>query len=102
MIDPLAATLTESALASLDARITHAVDRRLRELLPEELEHASSSPWFVTKAAATYLGISENALRLRVRAGLVDAHRDSAGRLRFHRDDLDRSITPEPPKRARR
>jgi hypothetical protein len=32
----------------------------------------------------------------------VHAHRDPAGRLRFHRDDLDQSMSPEPEKRPRR
>jgi hypothetical protein len=102
MIDPLAAVLTEPALASLDARIAQAVDTRLRELLPDELERARSSPWLDTKAAAAYLTITENALRLRVRAGLVEAHRDRAGRLRFHRNELDREMTRDYPRRARR
>jgi hypothetical protein len=56
MSDPLAATLTESALASLDARIAHAVDTHLRELLPDGLERARSSLWLDTKAAVVYLG----------------------------------------------
>ena len=63
---------------------------------------AQLTPWLDTKRAAAYLGISENALRLRVREGLVAAHRDGAGRLRFHRDELDRSMRPEPPRRRKR
>jgi hypothetical protein len=102
MTDTLSAMLTESALAALDARIEHAVDIRLRKMLSVELERAHMSPWLDTKSAASYIGITQNALRLRTRAGLVQAHRDGAGRLRFHRDELDLAMRPEPPRRARR
>ena len=59
----------------------------LQEHLPAEIERAQLTPWLDTKHAAVYLGITENALRLRVREGLVPAHRDGAGRLRFHREN---------------
>jgi hypothetical protein len=89
-------------VSAFERRIDAAVERRLQQVLQAAIDAAALSPWLDTRHAARYLGISENALRLRVRADLVRAHRESAGRLRFHRDDLDRSMTPEPPKRARR
>jgi hypothetical protein len=75
--------------------------------LPEVSSHTSTnglaaSPWMNTRAASNYLAITENALRLRVREGLVQGHRDGAGRLRFHRDELDQSMRPEPPRRRKR
>ena len=100
--DPLGAVLTPAAIAALDAHIARAVANVLRELLPRELERANAFPWMNTYAATRYLGITENALRLRSRQGLVQAHRDGAGRLRFHRDELDHSMRPEPPRRRRR
>jgi len=57
MSDPLTATLTESALASLDARIAHAVDTRLpRATARRTRACARSSLWLDTKAAVVYLG----------------------------------------------
>lgn len=100
--DPLAVVLSEAALAALERRIESAVDQRLHKILPATLMQAHLSPWLDAKNAAAYLGISENALRLRVREALVPTHRDTAGRLRFHRHDLDRSMSPEQPRRTRR
>jgi hypothetical protein len=99
---PLAVTFTDAALTALDARIEELVERRLRDLLPAALKRVGSTPWLDTNAAAAYLTITENALRLRVRAGLVVAHHDPAGRLRFHRDDLDHAMTPVYPRGAKR
>jgi hypothetical protein len=101
-IDPLAAVLSAAAQDALRARIEENVKCQLRRELPEAIASAMLTPWLDTKHAAVYLGITENALRLRQRAGLVKTHRDPAGRLRFHRDDLDRSMSPEPDKRPRR
>jgi excisionase family DNA binding protein len=100
--DPLETVLTASALDALTARIEATVDRRLNQVLARTIASATSSPWLNTKQAAAYLGISENALRLRVREHLVPAHRDGAGRLRFHRRDLDGTMTPEAPRRRQR
>jgi excisionase family DNA binding protein len=100
--DLLVTALSERALAQLEQRIEVVVARLLRELLPAEIERAQLTPWLDTKQAATYLGVSENALRLRVREALVSAHRDGAGRLRFHRDELDQSMRSVPPRRRRR
>jgi hypothetical protein len=52
--DPLAATLTVSALAALDARIERIVTTVLGELLPAQLAHQRLSPWLDTAAAADY------------------------------------------------
>jgi excisionase family DNA binding protein len=93
--------LSSPALAALDAHIEHAVERQLRHRLPAALERTRLSPWMATATAASYLGISENALRLRVREGLVPAHRDGAGRLRFHRVELDQTMNAEPRRRRR-
>jgi hypothetical protein len=100
--DALAAALSEAALEALERRIEAIAGQRLKDLLPQAIERARLTPWLDTAAAAAYLGVTSNALRLRQRAGLVKSHRDSAGRLRFHRDDLDRSMTPEPDLRPRR
>jgi excisionase family DNA binding protein len=100
--DALDTAFSKRVLDALAARIDEAVVRHLHSLLPAAIEQASLSPWFDTKHAAAYLQISENALRLRVRSGLVPAYRDGAGRLRFHRDHLDRAMKAEPPRRARR
>jgi hypothetical protein len=99
--DPLAAALSSEALAALDDRIGRIVDQQFRQRLPTEIESARFGPWMDTKHAAAYLGITENALRLRVREGLVPAHRDAAGRLRFHRREFDQSMTTEPRRRHR-
>jgi hypothetical protein len=100
--DALAVALSEAALDALEQRIQAAVRQQLHALLPKAIEGARLSPWLDAKQAAVYLGITENALRLRQRAGLVKAYRDPAGRVRFHRDDLDRSMRAEPDKRPRR
>jgi hypothetical protein len=100
--DLLAGALSEAALAALDQRIETVVEQRMRAFLPGAIDRTRLSPWLDTKAAAAYLGITENALRLRVRAGLVVAHHDPAGRLRLHRDDLDHAMTPVYPRRAKR
>jgi hypothetical protein len=100
LTDPLRASFTEAALDALDARVEAVVDKRIRDLLPRKFDRPT--PWLDTKAAAAYLMITENALRLRVRAGLVEAHRDPAGRLRFHCDELDQAMTADYPRRARR
>jgi Helix-turn-helix domain len=102
LADPLAAILSEAALASLERRIECVVARQLDAVLTAQVMRTGVSPWLDVKRAASYLGITENALRLRVREDLVPAHRDAAGRLRFHRDELDQSIRPEPPRRTRR
>jgi excisionase family DNA binding protein len=100
--DLLASALSEPALAHLERRIETIIARLLQERLPAEIKRAQTTPWLDTKQAAAYLGITENALRLRVRELLVPAHRDGAGRLRFHRDELDQSMRPEPPRRRKR
>src|SRR5262245_22253162 len=74
-VDPLTVVLSETAVAALERRIEIAVDQRLHELLPAEPTRGQLSPWLDTKNAAAYLGISENALRLRVRKALVLVHR---------------------------
>jgi hypothetical protein len=93
--DPIAGLLSLSALAALRRWIESSVAEQIEAALPRAIEDATASPWLDTKHAAGYLGITENALRLRHRAGLVDAYRDPAGRLRFHREHLDQSMTPE-------
>jgi hypothetical protein len=100
--DALSTALSEVALEALETRIQAVVEQQLRDLLPAAIERACLTPWLDTAAAAAYLGVTSNALRLRERAGLVKAYRDPAGRLRFHRDALDRSMIPEPQKRPRR
>jgi hypothetical protein len=100
--DLLSGILSDVALEALKRLIESVVEREIPGLVQKELGRAQLTPWLDTKQAAAYLGITENALRLRQRAGLVKAHRDPAGRLRFHRDDLDRAMSPEPEKRRRR
>ena len=100
--DALTAAFSERALDALEKRVRAVVERELRKLIPKTIEQTRLSPWLDTKHAAAYIGISENALRLRIREGLVPAHRDGAGRLRFHRDELDQSMRPEPARRRRR
>jgi hypothetical protein len=100
--DALATALSEAALEALENRIQTVVEQQLRDSLPPAIERARLTPWLDTAAAASYLGITTNALRLRQRAGLVKSYRDPAGRLRFHRDDLGQSMSPEPDKRPRR
>jgi hypothetical protein len=102
MADPLTELLSSSALESVRHWIDSSVEEQLRHVLPAAVQCAQQSPWLDTKNAADYLQVTENALRLRVRAGLVPAHRDTAGRLRFHRDELDQSMRPEPPRRPKR
>ena len=69
--DPIAAALSESALHAFEKRIRALVEKQLANLLPKAIERACLSPWLDTKHAAAYLRISQNALRLRVREGLV-------------------------------
>jgi hypothetical protein len=100
--DPVTAVLSEAALAALDQRIESVVNRQLKALLPMQVMRMPVSPWLDTSGAASYFGITQNALRLRVRSGSVAANRDAAGRLRFHRDELGRTMRPEPVRRKRR
>jgi len=87
---------------SVRALVQRVVDEQLELRLPEAIEAAFASPWLDVKAAAAYLGISPNALRKRVDARLVPVHRDAAGRLRFHRSDLDETMKQRTPRRGRR
>lgn len=81
--------------------VAQIVGEELDQRLPEAVARIEASPWMDVKAAAAYLNISQNALRKRVDAGLVAVHRDGAGRLRFHRDDLDQTMR-RTPRRGRR
>jgi hypothetical protein len=63
----------------------------LRRIVRDEVSRASqtTSAWLNTKSAATYLDITEDALRGYVKRGEVKPSRSANGKLLFRREVLD-------------
>jgi excisionase family DNA binding protein len=86
--------LATALLDLLRPEIQHLVhDLAAREL--EGLPLPQHDPWLTTLEAASYLRLSPEALRARVRRGTIPAHRDGH-RLLFHRDELDQHLAGTP------
>lgn len=78
----LEAVLAELVRPMLERMVEEAVAARVPE----------PSPWYSTRGAAEYLGVTPQAVRERVYRGKLKAHYDAGRKLRFRRSDLDDSM----------
>jgi excisionase family DNA binding protein len=86
--------VVEALVTALRPEIERLVDERVDERLraaAAEWESRTADPWMTTERAATYLSLTPEALRARVRRGTIPAHRDG-DRWLFHRDELDAHV----------
>ena len=77
-------------MTELDDALINVLRPMIARIVEEEMSLLApfAGPWLTTEQAAEYLGISAHAVRQRVYAGTLKAHRDGGNRLRFHRDNL--------------
>jgi excisionase family DNA binding protein len=84
----------QALATALRQEIEHLVDERVDERVRAAMaqwEPRMTDPWMTTERAATYLSLTPDALRARVRRGTIPAHRDGH-RWLFHRDELDAHV----------
>lgn len=87
-----AQTISQQVQAGLDARTNDSGTRRLRAVRPGDTPAAPAerSPWMDVREAAAYTGFSKAALDSMRYEQRGPAYSKPAGRVRYHRDDLDR------------
>lgn len=86
-----AQTISQQVQAGLDARTNAPAPRHLRAVpLQEPAAEAARSPWMDVREAAAYTGFSKAALDSMRYEQRGPAYSKPAGRVRYHRDDLDR------------
>lgn len=76
--------IREQVQAGLDARTG-----RASLALAEKLPRGEESPWMDSAGAAAYTGFSVESLKQMRYLGTGPAYSKPAGRVRYHRDDLD-------------